>query len=101
MSLVVAVFIFISGLSIGLLLAARRRYLEIEQLKTQARDYRLRAIALKDLCRRLDRVSQLPPLTLQRQPSFPLIPSHQTLGQTRVDLIEDDEINPYASEARP
>lgn len=95
MSLIVAVFIFIGGFSIGLLLAigplmaARRRYLEIERLKTQARDYRLQAVALKDLCRRLDRVSQLPPLSFHREH---LAPPSQASGQTHVDLIEAEEI---------
>jgi len=88
-TLIVAVFIFIGGFSIGLLLAARRRYLEIERLKTQARDYRLQAVALKDLCRRLDRVSQLPPLPFHREH---LAPPSQTSAQTRMDLIEAEEI---------
>jgi hypothetical protein len=70
-SFIGAAFIFMSGLSVGLLLAARRRYLEIEQLKIQARDYRLQAVALKDLCRRLDRVSQLPPHALHSERESP------------------------------
>ncbi len=85
MSLFIAVFIFICGFSIGILLAARRHYLEMEHIKNQARDYRLQAVALRDLCRRLDRVSQLQPLALHREPSLNFTPSDQTSGQTHVD----------------
>lgn len=85
MSLFIAVFIFICGFSVGILLAARRHYLEMEHIKSQARDYRLQAVALRDLCRRLDRVSQLQPLTLHREHSLNFAPSDQASGQTHVD----------------
>jgi hypothetical protein len=51
--------IFGGGLVIGILLAARRRRVEVEQLKRQARAYRLQAVALKDLCHRLEQVGQI------------------------------------------
>lgn len=92
MSLFVAVFIFICGFSVGILLAARRHYVEMEQIKSQARDYRLQAVALRDLCRRLDRVSQLQPMAFHREDSARLISPNQTSGQAHVDLIEADEI---------
>ncbi len=93
MSLVVAAFIFVIGFSVGILLAAYHHYVEIERIKSQARDYRLQAVALKDLCRRLDRVSQLPPMAPHREHTPHFISSNQTSGPTPVDLIETDEIS--------
>jgi hypothetical protein len=64
MALIIVTLIFMSGLSVGILLTAYRQHSEIEELKSQARDYRSQATALKDLCHRLERVSQLQPLAL-------------------------------------
>ena len=64
MPLIVLLFIFAIGLSVGALLMAHRHHIELEELKSQARDYRMQALALKNLCQRLERVSQLPPSKL-------------------------------------
>lgn len=85
MSLFFAVLIFSCGFSVGILLAARRHYLEMEQIKNQARDYRLQAVALRDLCRRLDRVSQLHPLPFHRESSLNHTPSDQLSEQKHAD----------------
>jgi hypothetical protein len=61
MTPILEAIVFMSGLLVGLLLTAYRRHAELEEVKDQARDYRLQALALKDLCHRLERVNQLQP----------------------------------------
>ena len=65
--------IFAGGVVSGLLLAARLRQSEVEELKKQARAYRLRAASLYDLCRRLEQINQSRP----DSPGLPLFDQAQ------------------------
>jgi hypothetical protein len=69
---VAAVVTFITGLVAGALFSNPRHRAEVKKLKKQARAYRLQAVALKDLCRRLERLNQFPapqPQLLSEKPN--------------------------------